>query len=136
MPNESPIAASRFGISVDGVQIAQFSELLGIAGSSTDFVESGQEERLLDALIARRTSPQITLRRPRGSDLKLQSWYYSKVRKTCSLTIHNTTRSAAAAYRLTQCWPKTLEISFKAGDSGQLMETVSIVAERIQRVSP
>ena len=31
MAKESPVAASRFGISIDGVQIASFSELLGIA---------------------------------------------------------------------------------------------------------
>ncbi len=30
-PDESPIAASRFGISIDGVQVAIFSELAGIS---------------------------------------------------------------------------------------------------------
>jgi phage tail-like protein len=137
MPDESPITAARFGITVDGVQIAQFSELLRLAGSSTDYVESGQDALLLDALVAKRTPPEMTLRRPRSSDLKLQSWYHSKVRKTCKLTIHSTTGSRVATYSLTQCWPKTLEFGgFKAGGSRQMMETVTIVAERIQRVSP
>ena len=133
---DSPIAASRFGISVDGVQIAQFSELQQLAGSSVDFVDSGQDGALLDGLAARRTPPEITLRRPRGSDTRLQSWHYSRVRKTCRLTIHNPAGSTVAAYSLTQCWPRKLEVGFRAGGGTQMMETVTIVAERIQRVSP
>jgi phage tail-like protein len=137
MPDESPITAARFGITLDGVQIAQFSELLKLAGASTEFVESGQDALLLDALVARRTPPEITLRRSRGSDMTLLSWHHSKVRKTCRLAIHNTTGTPVATYSLTQCWPKTLEFGgFKAGGRTQTMETVTIVAERIQRVSP
>ena len=134
MPNDSPISAARFGISIDGVQIAQFAELLRLAGSSVDFMESDQDAPLLDALVARRTPPEIALRRPRSSDLRLQSWYYSKIRKICRLTIHNTAGFPVATYSLTQCWPRTLEIGFKAGTSIQMMETVTIAAERIQRV--
>ena len=61
MPDQSPISAARFGLSIDGVDIAQFSELQKLAGSSVEFVESGQDAPLLDALVARRTPPEITL---------------------------------------------------------------------------
>ena len=57
-------------------------------------------------------------------------------RKSCSLVMYNYDGAPVARYHLEHAWPSKLEIgALKAGASEVLMETVTIVCERIQRVS-
>ena len=49
--------------------------------------------------------------------------------------MYNTKGDPVARYHLTNAWPSKLEIGgLKAGSSEVLMETVTIVCERIERV--
>ncbi len=144
--NESPIAASRFGISVDGVQIATFSELQGIT-TKVDVIEfrESTENGVRIVKIPGATAPEgeVKFKMAMGSNLEMNAWLESaqagmmeQARKSCSLVMYSTEGKPVARYHLEHAWPSKLEIgALKAGSSEVLMETVTIVSERIQRVS-
>ena len=60
----------------------------------------------------------------------------SAARKNASLVMYDYEGKPVARYHLTNAWPSKIEIgALKAGASEVLIETVTIVAERIERVS-
>src|SRR3546814_12078748 len=92
----TPLAASRFGILLDGVQIATFlalqcgrsdlgswSKVEGLAVSWD--VARYQLERLALASGASRTPPTLTFTRPRRPDLRLWMWHRTADRKSTRL---------------------------------------------------
>jgi phage tail-like protein len=135
------LTAARFSITVDGTEIASFSELAGITSgidpSGIEFVTDGKKTRL--ELPARRTPPTVTLRRGLTSSLELSQWHEAALgdlttRKDADLVMYSTDGRPIARYHLENAWPSKLEIGgLKAGASEVLMETVTIVCERIQR---
>ena len=125
-----PVA--KFRLSVPGQQLAQFTELAGVGqAGSVDFMRSGDSEFLkLPAKGA------LAFTRPKSNDVTISTWHRSQARKSCSIVMYNTKGDPVARYHLTNAWPSKLEIgSLKAGSSEVLMETVTIVCERIERVS-
>jgi phage tail-like protein len=69
MPNDA-ISAARFSITVDGYEIAQFSELTGITTEVDviDFMENGSNgANILKKLPGKRKPPTITLRRGKNT---------------------------------------------------------------------
>jgi phage tail-like protein len=135
---QDAITAARFGISIDGVQIASFSELQGIA-SSIELVPSDD-----GPLLGRETKTfSVVLRRGLNRDISMATWHelvilgdVAAARKSCSLTMYDTEGNPVARYHLTNAWPSKIEIgSLKAGASEVLMETVTMTCEFIQRVS-
>jgi phage tail-like protein len=143
-PNDA-ITAARFSITVDGVEIAQFSELQGITTEvePVELMESTDKEIVLKKLPGKTKPATIVLKRGKNSSMELWSWHEAVLmgnivaaRKSCSLIMYNTDGKPVARYHLEHAWPSKLEIgSLKAGSSEVLMETVTIVSERIQRVS-
>src|SRR3546814_19927883 len=82
----TPIAASRFGILADGVEIATFSALQGVKSDLGSWskaeglavswdVARYQLERLALASGASRTTPTLTFTRPRSPDMRLWMWH-------------------------------------------------------------
>lgn len=118
-----PLTAARFSLTVDGHEIASFSELQGIN--------------------SRVTPPTIVLKRGKSASMEMQSWHeavqageMAAARKSASLVMYDYDGKPIATYHLTNAWPSKIEIgALKAGASEILMETVTIVAERIERVS-
>ena len=52
--------------------------------------------------------------------------------KNCTLTLYNTEGNPVARYHLEKAWPSKIEIAgLKVGANEMLMETVTLVAERI-----
>ena len=134
---ETPISAARFGLSIDGVQIASFSELAGIS-STVDLIPS-DEGPLLGRSVK---SVSIVLRRPMNRDMTVSSWHEAAqagiqaARKSCSLVMYDAEGTPVARYYLENAWPSKVDIgSLKAGSSEVLMETVTMTCEFIQRVS-
>ena len=135
---ETPIAASRFGISVDGVQIASFTELQGISSSVevVNLVGDQRPERYnLEGLVA--------LGRPLTTNLELARWHEEavangpKVQKNMVLTFFDLAGQPVARYHLENAWPAKIEIgALKAGSSEVLMETVVLSCLRIVRLAP
>jgi len=126
---------------VDGHDIATFSELQGISsGYDVDFIES--DGRKL-AVPGKRPAPTVTLKRGMTSNLELAAWHelamtdWSAARKSASLVMYDATGAPVARYNLENAWPAKLEIgSLSAGASEVLMETVTLVCDHLQRVSP
>ena len=139
------LTAARFSITIDGYEIASFSELQGITTEvePVDFLESTDKEVIFKKLPGKRKPPTIVLKRGKNSSMELWAWHEAVLqgnivaaRKSCSLIMYNFDGAPVARYHLENAWPSKLEISgLKAGSSEVLMETVTIVCEHIQRVS-
>lgn len=123
------MTATRFSLTIDGVEIAQFSELAGVT-SEVEPVEL--------------KPPTVTLKRGKSKDLSLLAWHQPVVegqlaaaRKSATLTMYGPDATATAKYYLESAWPSKVEISgLKAGASEVLYETVTLTAEDIQRIAP
>jgi phage tail-like protein len=140
------ITASRFSVTIDGYEIAAFSELQGITTQVdvVDFLESTDKDVLLKKLPGKRLPPTVVLKRGKNNSMELWTWHESVLmgdmaaaRKSCSLVMYNTDGRPVARYHMENAWPSKIEIGgLRAGASEVLMESVTIVCEHIQRVSP
>jgi hypothetical protein len=127
---QSALTASRFSITIDGFEIASFSELGGI---TTGNLPSAQQQN----------PPTVVLKRGMTRNLELNAWHelvilgdVAAARKNAVLTIYDAESKPVARYHLENAWPAKIEIgALKAGASEVLMETVTIVCEHLQRVS-
>lgn len=143
-PNDA-ITAARFSITIDGYEIAAFSELQGITTEvePVELMESTDNEVILKKLPGKAKPATIVLKRGKNSSMELWAWHEAVLmgdivaaRKSCSLVMYSTDGKPVARYHLEHAWPSKLEIgALKAGSSEVLMETVTIVSERIQRVA-
>jgi len=143
---QDALTAARFSITIDGHEIASFSELQGIttAVDVVDFMESSDKEVILKKLPGKRTPPTVQLKRGKNNSMELWQWHEAVLagtmdlaRKSCSLVMYNVDGKPVARYYLENAWPAKLEIGgLKAGASEVLMESVTIVCEHIQRVAP
>ena len=143
---QDAITAARFAITIDGSEIASFSELQGITTQVdvVDFIESSDKEVIMKKLPGKRTPPTVMLKRGKNSSMELWAWHEAVLmgdmalaRKSCSLVMFDVGGKAVARYHLEHAWPSKIEIgALKAGASEVLMESVTIVCEHIQRVAP
>lgn len=130
-PND-PITGRRFTITVDGVEIATFSEFRGI----TTEIDTN------DVLPPRRRS-SLVLRRRYTSDNSLQDWQElafgdsQQGFKNGALIMFDDEGKPTTRYWLEKAWPSKVELAnLKAGASEELLETVTVTCEFIQRVAP
>ncbi len=136
----APITASRFSITIDGVQIAVFSELSGIRTEiePVELKDPGGEK------VPRRIPPAVTLKRGMNQDMGMNAWHeavltgqMAQARKSCSLVMYSTSGAPVARFFLKNAWPSKIEISgLKAGSNEVLMETVTLVCDELQRIAP
>jgi phage tail-like protein len=139
------ITAARFSITIDGYEIASFSELQGITTSVevVDYLSSSDKDLVLKKLPGKRNPPTVVLKRGKNNSMELWGWHeavlfgnMAQARKSCSLVMYNVEGKPVARYHLENAWPAKIEIgSLKAGASEVLMESVTIVCEHIQRVA-
>ena len=145
MPGGSPgdfdITISWFSITVDGVQVASFSELGKITSEAPSDDFAG---RVLKKLPGKRTPPTVTLARGLTSDLGIFAWHQAVVegqvaaaRKNADLVMFSATGDAVAKYHMENAWPSKLVVEpSKSGSSGVLVETVTFTCDRLVRVAP
>ncbi len=103
--NDSPIAASRFGISVDGVQIGMFSQLTSEADLST-----GTGGRF------------ITLAGGRTHGIEMAAWHeavllgdVAAARKSAVIVMYNAAGRPVRRYYLENAWPSKVELDNTRG---------------------
>ena len=143
-PGGDALTAARFELTVDGHSLAVFSELVGIS-SAVDIenvrLDTNRKHKL-KKLPGKRTPPTVTLKRGMTRNIELAAWHELVIlgdvaaRKNVTLTMYDVTGDPVVRYHLTNAWPSKLEIgALKAGASSVLTETVTLVAEFIQRVS-
>ena len=113
------ITASRFSITIDGYEIAAFSELQGITTQVdvVDFLQSSDKEVMLTKLPGKRTPPTVILKRGKNNSMELWSWHeavlagdMAAARKSCSLVMYNTDGKPVARYHMENAWPAKIEI--------------------------
>ena len=145
--DESPLTAARFAISADGVQLALFSELAGISsGIDAEDVEYVSRDGTVTLkLPGKRTPPTVTLKRGMNRSLELNAWHelvilgdVAAARKNVTLTMLDVAGEPVARWQFENAWPAKFDVGGLKGEDGSstLIETVTLVAEHIRRVSP
>jgi len=143
-PNDA-IAASRFSITVDGTEIAQFNELVGITSEIDviDFMENSEQEMGINKkLPGKRKPPTITLKRGKSSSMELYVWHQAVLegkigaaRRSGSIVLYDYEGKPVSRYHFHHGWPSRISLGgLKAGANEILMEEVTIVCERLERV--
>jgi T4-like virus tail tube protein gp19 len=134
-----PAVVAAFALVLNGNPIAFFGDLelrSGVVDPST--LELAQTEGVKPF---KRTPATVTLKRGLSSDMELSAWHElaltgaASARKDVSLVMYDATLTPVARYQLENAWPAKLELQ-KSNVTQLLMESVTLVADRIQRVSP
>jgi phage tail-like protein len=134
--------ANRFSITIDGVEIASFAEA---------------------SINARAKPATVVLKRGKNSSMELWAWHeavrtgdMAAARKSASLVMYNYDGKPVARYHLENAWPSKIELQMATptqdAGGGKIavetleiahpglgeapLETVTLVCDHIQRVSP
>ena len=134
------ITVDRYSLSADGVEIAQFSELVGMTSESepTDIAGS-----ILKKLPGKQTSA-VVLRRALTADLHMSAWHEAALegptlvsRKSATVVMFDTAGRPVARFELEYAWPSKIEFgSLKSGTNDVLSETVTFAFKKLRRVAP
>lgn len=133
--------AVEFVLEVDGRTFARFAEA------------SGLEAAPGGAAVGRASSANVTLKRGTTEGADLRPWTVTHetasgrhasagagdgagARKSASIVMYDATGRAVGRWRLTNAWPKKLELGSSRVDGSQAIESVTLVYETIQRVAP
>jgi phage tail-like protein len=144
LPSDA-LASYTFAIEIDRTEIAQFSELSGLA-SEVDVIEL--KENTLDGKLVIHKAPgavkpaTLTLKRAKNSSTALWDWHQAVMqgkigdaRRNGSVILKSFDGSEVGRYNFTNAWPSKVSTgTLKAGATEMLMEEVSIVCEAIERV--
>jgi phage tail-like protein len=132
-----------FGLEFDGVQIKSITEVSGLKMEMDviELKENGPDGKyVVKKLPGRWKAPEITLTRGLTEDTSFDKWIkdsqfgkMSDVRKGGAIIVYNYTGEAVKRYKLTNAWPKSLEIgALKAGDTSVLTEKLVVTCERLE----
>jgi phage tail-like protein len=129
-----------FGFEFDGISIKQIQEVSGLK-MENDVIElkhnTGEGKYVNKKLPGRPKAGEVTLTRGLTDDKSFQDWMkkshfgdMAAARKGGAVVVYDFMGSALKRYKLTNCWPKSLEIgSLKAGDTSVLTEKLTITHE-------
>jgi phage tail-like protein len=144
LPNDA-IASSHFSVEIDGLEIAQFSELSGIT-SEIEVIElkenSFDGRPVIKKLPGARKPPSITLKRAKNTSMDLWNWHQAmtqgniaEARKNGSVVLYDFQYGEVARYNFFNGWVSKVSMgTAKAGSNEVLMEEVTITCEEIERV--
>jgi phage tail-like protein len=129
-----------FGLDIDGIAIKQIQEVSGLK-VEVDQIELKHNTKdgkyVNKKLPGRPKSGEVTLTRGLTDDSSFQDWMKKShfgdmagARKGGAIVVYDYMGSPLKRYKLTNCWPKSLEIgSLKAGDTSVLTEKLVITHE-------
>ena len=133
-----------FGLEFDGVQIKSISEVTGLK-MEQDVIEyksntSSDGKYLVKKLPGRWKAGECTLTRALTDDNSFDKWVKDSqlgkmkdVRKNGFVIVYDYEGKAVKRYKLTNAWPKTLELSsMKAGDTSVLTEKLVLTYEKCE----
>jgi phage tail-like protein len=139
------LAGYHFSIEIDGVSIAQFQEVSGIA-SELDVIDLQQNtsdgKAVIHKLPGNRKPPTITLKRGKNASKDIWDWHekifqgkVSDARKNGSVVLYAYDHSEVGRYNFVNAWPSKVSMgTLKAGANEVLMEEVTLVCEELTRV--
>jgi phage tail-like protein len=127
---------------VDGAVIKGITEVSGLK-MDQDVIELKQNtasgKYVIKKLPGRPKSGEVTLTRGLTADNSFQKWAkdvrlgkMGDARKNCMVTVYDSADHPIRRYKLTNAWPKSLEIgSLKAGDTSALTEKLILTYEQM-----
>jgi phage tail-like protein len=143
LPSDA-LASYLFAIEIDSIEIAQFTEISGLA-SEIDVIELKENTRDGKLVIHKSPGaikpPTITLKRAKNSSKALWDWHEAMVqgkvsesRKNGSVILKSYDGTEVARYNFTNAWVSKISTgSLKAGANEVLMEEASLVCESFVR---
>lgn len=132
-----------FGIEIDGVVIKSITEVSGLKMEQDviEYKENGPDGKYnIKKLPGRWKAAEITLTRGLTDDTSFEKWVKDSqfgkmgdVRKGGAVIVYDYEGTAVKRYKMTNAWPKSLEISsLKAGDTSVLTEKLVVTCERLE----
>ncbi len=143
LPDMDASVGHSFGLEVDGVVIKQISEVSGLK-MEQDVIElkenTSDGKYIIKKLPGRPKAGEVTFTRGLTGDQSFEKWVkdsqfgkMSDARKGGAVIVYDFEGTAIKRYKLTNAWPKSLEIgSLKAGDTSVLTEKLVVTYERPQ----
>jgi len=143
LPDLDSSVGHSFGLEVDGITIKSITEVSGLK-MEQDFVElkqNGPDGKYdIKKLPGRPKAGECTLTRGLTADQSFEKWVkdsqFGKMpdaRKGGAIIVFDYEGNALKRYKLTNAWPKSLEIgSLKAGDTSVLTEKLVVTYERLE----
>jgi phage tail-like protein len=143
LPDLDSSVGHSFGLEFDGVTIKAITEVTGLK-MEQDVIELKQNgsdgKYVIKKLPGRWKAAEITLTRGLTADQSFEKWIkdsqfgkMTDARKGGAIIVFDYEGSAIKRYKLTNAWPKSLEIgSMKAGDTAVLTEKLVLTAERLE----
>jgi phage tail-like protein len=142
LPDMDASVGHSFGLEVDGVVIKQISEVSGLK-MEQDVIElkenTSDGKYIIKKLPGRPKAGEVTLTRGLTGDQSFEKWVkdsqfgkMSDARKGGAVIVYDFEGTAIKRYKLTNAWPKSLEIgSLKAGDTSVLTEKLVVTYEQM-----
>jgi phage tail-like protein len=143
LPDLDTSVGHSFGIEIDGVVIKQISEVTGLKFEQ-DVIELKQNtpdgKYMVKKLPGRFKAGEITLTRGLTQDNSFEKWVkdsrFGKMgaaRKGGAVIVYDYEGTALKRYKMTNAWPKSLEISsLKAGDTSIVTEKLVVTYETLE----
>lgn len=143
LPDLDTSVGHSFGIEIDGVVIKQITEVSGLK-MEQDVIELKQNtadgKYMIKKLPGRQKAGEVTLTRGLTDDQSFEKWIkdsrfgkMSDARKGGAIIVYDFEGSALKRYKLTNAWPKSLEITtLKAGDTSVLSEKLVVTYETLE----
>jgi phage tail-like protein len=142
LPDLDTSVGHSFGIEIDGVVIKQIQEVSGLK-MEQDVIELKQNtsdgKYMIKKLPGRFKAGEVTLTRGLTADQSFEKWIkdsrFGKMgdaRKGGAIIVYDFEGAALKRYKLTNAWPKSLEITtLKAGDTSVLSEKLVVTYETL-----
>lgn len=143
LPDLDTSVGHSFGLEIDGVVIKQINEVSGLK-LEQDVIELKQNTNdgkyVVKKLPGRPKAGEVTLTRGLTADQSFEKWIkdsrfgkMSTVRKNGAVIVYDFEGSAIKRYKMTNAWPKMLEIgTLKAGDTAVLTEKLVVTYETLE----
>jgi phage tail-like protein len=143
LPDLDSSVGYSFGLEFDGITIKSITEVSGLK-MEQDVVELKQNgpdgKYVIKKLPGRWKAAEVTLTRGLTGDQGFEQWVkdsqfgkMTAARKGGAIIVFDYEGQAIKRYKLTNAWPKSLEIgSLKAGDTSVLTEKLIITCERLE----
>ena len=142
LPELDTSVGHSFGIEIDGVVIKQITEVSGLK-MEQDVIELKQNtadgKYMIKKLPGRQKAGEVTLTRGLTDDQSFEKWIkdsrfgkMTDARKGGAVIVYDFEGTALKRYKLTNAWPKSLEITtLKAGDTSVLSEKLVVTYESL-----
>jgi len=143
LPDLDSSVGHSFGLEFDGITIKSITEVTGLK-MEQDVVELKQNgpdgKYVIKKLPGRWKAGECTLTRGLTADNSFEKWVkdsqfgkMADARKGGAVIVFDYEGNAIKRYKLTNAWPKSLEIgSLKAGDTSVLTEKLVVTYERLE----